>query len=565
MKKLRIGLGHSDFETLLTTDCIFVDKSLLIQDVIDDANAILLFPRPRRFGKTLNLSMLRYFFEKRPDGKERGALFQNLKIWSAGEKYQQEQGRHPVIFLSLKDIKGLTFESTLAEFAQTFCKLYNYHHYLLDSSISSLEEKEYFHRILALKGTQSDLENALHKLCIWLHNFHQQKVIVLLDEYDTPIHAGYFNSYFKEITNFMRTLLGGVFKDNEYLQKGVITGILRIAKENLFSGLNNVEVFSLLSDNYAQYFGFTQEEIDNLLNQADAEQEREKVKEWYNGFQFGQIQIYNPWSILCFLKQEGNYLPHWINTADNSLIQETLAHSNITVKQDFERLLAGETITKIIDEYVVLQDITQSEERVWSFLLFTGYLKVLNKTPLEDQFRCELCLPNKEIRAVYSRVIRDWFPSAMPSEKYKALLKSLVEGDVELFEELLQEALMDSLSYFDIKGKNPEQFYHALVLGMLIALQETHQIQSNRESGHGRYDVMLIPKDKSKLGIVIEFKSVKSEAALPEGVKIALQQIQDKHYRQQLLSEGIENILELGIAFYGKQLKLGQVSCLTLL
>jgi hypothetical protein len=559
MKKLRIGLGNSDFESLLEEDCIFVDKSLLIRDIIDDTNKILLFPRPRRFGKTLNLSMLRYFFEKRPDGAEKGSLFHELKIGSVGEKYRQEQGKHPLIFLSLKDIKSLNFKETLEAFAQIFCNLYRYHSYLLDSSMLSIGDRKYFQRILDLEPKSGDLENGLHKLCHFLYVYHKQKVIVLLDEYDTPIHAGYLSGYFKEITSFMRTLLGSVFNDNEYLQKGVITVILRIDKENLFSGLNNVEVFSLLNNRYAEYFGFTQAEIESLLSEADAVGEIEKVKDWYNGFQFGEVQIYNPWSILCFLKQEGVYLPHWVNTADNSLIRETLAHSDIAVKQDFERLLAGEAITKIIDEYVVLKDITQSEERVWSFLLFTGYLKVLSKTIQGSKFKCELCIPNKEIAALYNDVIRDWFPAAMPGYAYKALLKSLVEGDVELFEELLQLALRDTLSYFDVKGKNPESFYHALVLGMLIALQDTHFVQSNRESGYGRYDVMIIPKDKSKLGIVLEFKSVKTKAALSEGVNIALQQIQDKQYRQALQSQGVQNILELGIAFYGKQLKLARV------
>jgi hypothetical protein len=557
MKKLRIGLGNSDFENLLEENCIFVDKTLLIRDIADDTNKILLFPRPRRFGKTSNLSMLRYFFEKRPDGKNKQALFHHLNIWAAGEHYQQEQGNYPVIFLSLKEVKSLNYESALAQLANIFASLYAYHAYLLNSSLLSEEDKIYFHAILGLTATADQLTDTLRRLSVWLYHFHQKKVIVLLDEYDSPIQAAYFNEYFNEIISFMRTFLGSVFKDNEYLKKGVLTGILRVSKENLFSDLNNVEVYSLLRNDYAQYFGFTQEEVNDLLDLAEIPQEREKVKEWYNGFQFGKVEIYNPWSVLCFLKQEGYYFPHWVNTAHHGLVQETLAQSDAQVKSDFELLLAGQTIRKTIDEYVILQDINQTQERLWSFLLFTGYLKVVNKTPQGDQYLCELSVPNKEISVLYHRLIRSWFPTIMPGSTYQSLLKSLVTGDVNLFQELLEETLANSLSYFDVKGKNPEAFYHALVLGLLVSLQETHQIQSNRESGYGRYDIMIIPKDKAQLGIVIEFKSVKNEEELTSGVNIALDQVQKKHYRQALESQGIHRILEMGIAFHGKQLKLG--------
>ncbi|OPJ57623.1 AAA family ATPase [Clostridium chromiireducens] len=552
MKKIPIGI--SDFKTLIEEDYLFVDKSELIKEFWESNGQTILVPRPRRFGKTLNMSMLRYFFEN--SNEDNNYLFKGLEIENHKD-IMELQGKYPVIYLTFKDEKYSSFEYLQAGLRNILGKLYQDHKYCLNADKMDAIDKKYYNSITNKEADIIDLSNTLKKLSEYLYDYYGKKVIILIDEYDVPIQASYINNYYNEAIEFMRNLLSGAFKDNNSLQKGMITGILRVARESIFSGLNNLKVESILSYNLSDKFGFTDSEIEQLVSDYNIKEELNNIKDWYNGYYFGETTIYNPWSILNYLSSpKAGLKPYWVNSSSNDLVGILLSKGSNEVKKNLEDLVNGNNIEKVIDENIVMEDIEKSADNLWSFLLFTGYLKVNSKKRkgLKDYYT--LSIPNLEVTTLYYDLIEKWFEDTITKENYELMINSLINGDIKIFGKLLRQFVLKSISYFDVGGYEGEKVYHAFVLGMLISLNDTHEVLSNRESGYGRYDVMIIPKDISKLGIVIEFKKLDpdDDETLEETADIALKQISDKKYITTLEARGINNMKEIAIVFKGKEL-----------
>jgi hypothetical protein len=550
MKK--IPIGTSDFKEIINGNYYYVDKSLFIKEMIEDGSKVLLLPRPRRFGKTLNMSMLRYFYEKTEE--EHSYLFKNLKI-NQHKEIMDMQGKYPVIYITFKDIKYADWENCFESLKYLIKEEYSRHKYLLEGKVLEEYEKEEFIRVL--KGEAKDVVylQGLKILSKYLYRYHQQKAVILIDEYDVPIQTGYIKGYYDKIIDFMRIFLSGGLKDNHYLQKGVLTGILRVTKESIFSGLNNLKVSTIIKNHYSEHFGFLEEEIKEILKYYQIEFNMDKVKKWYNGYIFGETIIYNPWSILNYIDNyKKGFRPYWVNTSSNDLVRKVLAKSGQTVKIELEDLIKGKDIVKPINEDIVLKDVNKDSENVWSFLLFSGYLKVVHEEFKRGKTYCHLRIPNLEVKYLYEEIILSWFSESINTEKFDFMLTSLVSGDIKTFSKILKEFVLSSVSYFDTGGNESEKVYHAFVLGMLIALWEDYEVKSNRESGYGRYDVAIIPKDQNKIGIIIEFKKVDhdDQETLETAAKNALKQIRDKEYKKELVDRGIKEIIELGIAFEGK-------------
>jgi len=572
MKKLPIGI--SDFKDMVTGNYYYVDKTLFIKEIIDNGDKILLIPRPRRFGKTLNLSMVGYFYDCCPvtwspgseaSSKATGSqstdtnthLFDSLAISGAGQEYLDKLGKHPVIFLSFRNIKDPEWDSCLDKIKQLIRKEYAHHYYLLESEKLMPHERDYFQKIIDLKGSKSDYENSLENLLIFLSRFYGERAVILIDEYDAPVHAGFTYGFYDEVINFIRNFLSGGLKDTDiYLEKGILTGIMRIAKESIFSGLNNLGVYTLLSRKFNDFFGFTEEEVKTMLRDFQVLDMYDQVQSWYNGYLFGGKVIYNPWSIINFLNsEEKKLLPYWINTSDNKVVDLLLSKGGIELKKEMEQLVRGEPIEKAIDENIILKDITLREDSLWSFLLMGGYLKQTSEKQddVSGKFYYSLSIPNKEVRFTYTGIIDRYFSTKIENEKLEIMLKALIAGDIKLFEKMLKMIVLAVFSYHDL-GNEPEKVYHALVAGLLIWISNTHEVKSNRESGYGRYDIMIIPKDLTQTGYVIEFKSVdpSENETVKTAAKAALKQIEEKKYEAELVERGIKHIKKLAIAFLGK-------------
>lgn len=549
----RVPIGISDFKMLIDNGYLFIDKSLLIKEFWGSNGQTILIARPRRFGKTLNMSMIRYFFDN-GIGDNRN-LFKGLNI-EKDEEIMKLQGKMPVIYLSFKDEKHSSFDGFTEGIKELMSSLYIEHKYCLNNEELLDIEKAYYNDVINQKASLTQLGNSLKNLSKNLHNYYGQKVIILIDEYDVPIQAAYLNNYYDEVIDFMRNLLSGAFKDNVYLQKGMITGILRVARESIFSGLNNLKVESMLTYDFSDKFGFIEPEIEQLAKAYKIEDEFENIKSWYNGYFFGDTTIYNPWSILNYLASPKSGLkPYWVNSSSNDLVNVLLAKGSEDVKKDLEALINGESITKIVNENIVMGDIEKSSDNLWSFLVFTGYLKVKEAYRKEENIFYDLSIPNREVRSLYKNIIENWFTGTITKQNYNLMVDSLVNGDIKIFGKLLRQFVLKSISYFDVGGYEGEKVYHAFVLGMLISLNDSHEVLSNRESGYGRYDVMIIPKDISKLGIVIEFKKLDpdDEETLEETAHEALKQIKDKKYVVTLEARGIKNIKEIAIVFKGRE------------
>ena len=549
----RIPLGISEFKTIIEDDYLFVDKSLLIKEFWESNGQTILVPRPRRFGKTLNMSMIKYFFEN--SSNDNGYLFKGLNIESHKD-IMELQGKYPVLYLSFKDEKHSSFEYLKAGLRNISSKLYQDHKYCLNTDNI---DKEYYNSIINKKADIIDLANALKKLSQYVHSYFDKKVLILVDEYDVPIQAAYVSNYYNEAIEFMRNFLSGAFKDNSSLQRGMITGILSVAPESIFSGLNNLKVESILSNNFSDKFGFTENEIEKLANEYNVEEKLESIKEWYNGYNFGNTTIYNPWSILNYLSNpEQGLKPYWVNSSSNDLVGILLSKGSKEVKKNLEDLVSGNNIEKIIDENIVMGDIEKSTDNLWSFLLFTGYLKVnfKERKGLKDYYT--LSIPNLEVTTLYYDLIEKWFEDTITKENYELMINSLVTGDIKIFGKLLKQFVLKSISYFDVGGYEGEKVYHAFVLGMIVSLSDEYEVKSNKESGYGRYDVMLIPKDTSKMGIVMEFKKIDDflNITIEEATIAALKQIEDMKYAQELMSREIKDIIKLAIVFKGKEIKI---------
>jgi hypothetical protein len=562
----KMPIGKSDFKNIIEDNYCYVDKTLFIKEIIDKGDTILLIPRPRRFGKTLNLSMLKYFYDCCPakGAEETGSsnshkkLFDSLAISKAGSEYLEKMGKHPVIFISFRTIKELDWETCWSKIKQLMHDEYSKHRCLLKCKELEPSEKDYFKKIIDMKGNKGDYENSLEKLLIFLNRYYGERVVILIDEYDAPVHAGFNHDYYEEIINFMRNFLCAGLKDtDQYLEKSVITGIMRIAKESIFSGLNNPGVYTLLAEEFDDKFGFTEKEVEALLKDYRLLEMYDQVQKWYNGYRFGEKIIYNPWSIINFLGSKGKELePYWINTSDNQIVESLLSKGGKELKEELEQLIRGETIEKAIESNIVLKAIGSREDLLWSFLLMGGYLKQtakrMDRTTGKMYYTLEI--PNMEVRTIYIGIIDRYFTGKIENRKLEIMLKALIDGDVKLFEKMLRKVVRAVFSYHDFSGE-PEKVYHALVAGFLTWISNTHEIKSNRESGYGRYDIMIIPHDLTQTGYVIEFKTVDKEdnETVDTAAAAALAQIEEKKYQTELIERGIENIKKLAVVFSGKE------------
>jgi len=555
---MKLPIGQSDFRGIIEGGFEFVDKSLFIRDILDDTQVILI-TRPRRFGKTLNLSMLQYFFAQKVLGVSTTGLFDNLLIAKSGDQYWQHQGKYPVIFFTLKDVKGMNFKQAYEMLYELIVELYDKFHYLLESNHLSEQRKKFCKIILDREANPSQMQTALKILISCLAEHHGVKPLVLIDEYDTPIQHGYVNGFYREIMDFVRSFLGLALKDNSSLFKAVLTGILRVSKESLFSDLNNLEIYSLLRSEYGAYFGFTEKEVSDLLIKANLQDQSESIRDWYNGYQMGGTIIYNPWSIINCLKQKGELQPYWVNTSDNVLIKDLIIHSSTAFKSEIESLLQGKSVEVLIDERMVFHYLKSDESAIWNLFLMAGYLKVLERKATEQGILCILAIPNREIRSLYRRLVETWLSDGRQLNWYNQFLTELVNGNVSKMQRYLNEILINIVSMHDI-SKQPEVFYHGLMLGLTASLHNEYEVKSNRESGYGFYDIMMIPKDLTKLGIVIELKIAHEKEELEKVAQLGVKQISDRHYIAELTTRGISRILKMGIAFCGKQLEVAYES-----
>lgn len=550
----RLPIGIDDFKKLIEGNYQFADKSLFIKDVMQDGAEVIVITRPRRFGKTLNLSMLYYFLQLSPHQDQN--LFELLNISEHKEFCQKHQQQYPVIFVSFKDIKKTSFDAALDDIVELIRNLYGEHRYLLEGDSLYEDEKAIFIALLDKKGGQSDVESAIAQLSMYMERKFNKKPIILIDEYDTPIQESYMQGYYSEMINLMRSILGKALKGNKNLYKAIITGITRVSQESLFSGVNNIEVYSLLREEYGQYFGFTEPEVIKLIAETGKEVSLEKIREWYNGYKVGKYTLYNPWSIIKCLKNHGSLEPYWVNTASNDLISTLLKNSKIAVKQQFEELLQGNTIEQPISENLVFAEIETQEDALWSLLLYAGYLKVLSRELLDYQLMAKLAIPNKEVGFVYDKIVRGWFSKAVDFQSYNDFIQSLASGDLEKFKIYLSNYIMQTGSYFDFNSNTPEQIFHVFILGLVLGLRDIYEIHSNKEFGLGRCDVVFIPKDKSANGIILEFKTSSSSNLLLDKAKEGLAQIRDNKYIQIFKSHNIQSIIAIGIAFFGKEVEM---------
>ena len=539
----RIGIGLSDFKELIEEDFYYFDKTKFIDEIVKDGAKVKLFTRPRRFGKTLNMSMLKYFFDVEKK-EENGKLFKDLYI----EKTEsfKEQGQYPVIFLSLKDLKAATWEIMEKDIKSTVASLfleYEDLYYELGEF-----DKPLFKKIATKEEGIENLKEALKVLVKILYKKYNKKVVILIDEYDSPLVSAYINGYYGKAKDFFKTFYSTVLKDNNYLQMGVLTGIIRVIKAGIFSDLNNLRTYTILSDDYTDSYGLTEEEVEKSLNDYGIGQEISKVKDWYDGYKFGDSEVYNPWSILNFL-QDKELRAYWVDTSGNDLINNVLKMKNKNIITALERLFNGEGLRQNLSGTSDLSKILSNDE-IWELLLFSGYLTIEEKI---DQDNYILRLPNKEVKSLFRKTFIETYIAR--GSKLSFLMESLVENKIEDYEENLQEILLTSVSYNDTKKGN-EAFYHGLIMGMGLYLEGEYITKSNIESGLGRYDFLIEPKNKSKRAFIMEFKSIDSVEKLEEVSKEALKQIEDKKYDVSLKQNGIKEITYIGIAFCGKQIKI---------
>ena len=544
--KRRIGIGVSDFKKFIEQGYFYVDKTPLVEELYRTDGEVILFTRPRRFGKTLNLSMLRYFYEKNEESNAR--LFEHTAIWTR-EECRALQGKYPVIFISLKDCKGTSWKSVYSRLVECIIEEFNRHFETLSPHLSKHVLADYT-SILTRTATTGLFEKSLQFLSRLLNEFYQQRVIVLIDEYDAPMHAAYTYGYYDEMIDFMRPFLSKVLKDNISLERGILTGILRAAKEGIFSGLNNLRVFTLLDEEFSDKFGFTLPEVDILLSETNLEQKSLSIKEWYNGYRCGNETIYNPWSLLECIANKGKTGQYWANTSDNALIGRLIAQADVSVKAELELLLQGGTVEKALDNGLIFPGMEKNHTAVWSLLLYAGYLTFIKKS----ENVCELALPNEEIRVLYKTLITGVFEESLGASNVATLRDALSTANAEQFGQLVQGFIKNSMSAFDLPASEPERSYHLFVLGLLVLLEESYLVKSNRESGYGRYDILLIPRDPQRWGMVIEFKKVASGESMSEAADRALDQIREKAYGAELLQQGVHKSVAFGVACEGRKI-----------
>jgi hypothetical protein len=550
----RLPIGISDFREVRQGAFYYVDKTALVGEVLRAGAKVILLPRPRRFGKTLNLSMLRTFVERGPDARP---LFAGLAVEAEGEEVWAHFQRHPVIFMTFKDVKAASWPQCLAAIQGVLAETLTAHRSLLTDGALQPEDADTFTAILSRRADEVTCWGALRLLSRLLHAQGGERVVILIDEYDTPIHAGAARGYLDEVVTFFRNFLSGGLKDSPHLEKGVLTGILRVAKESIFSGLNNLAVYSLLSRSFATAFGFTEEEVRRLAADLGAADQLAELSRWYNGYLFGGQLIYNPWSVLSYLgNQDDGFRAYWVSTSSDEHLRALLLRHG-TGAGEMETLLQGGTIDKPIEENVVLRDLERQPEALWSFLLFSGYLKATTVRQGDEGTAATLAIPNREVAMTYRTTFRLWLEASLGGAgRVQQLLSALLTGAAADVEDFLGEIVASTLSVHDVgDGGEPERVYHAFLAGLLVALAPRFEVRSNRESGYGRYDVMVLPKEAGEPGVVMELKVVNTRRGeTPEAaLTAAAQQLRSRDYAQELRQRGAQPIHELAIAFSGKQ------------
>ena len=558
-----IGIGKQDFASIIEDNCFFIDKTNFIKEWWDSKDDVTLITRPRRFGKTLNMSMLNCFFSNQY--KNRSDLFEGLSIWG-NQDYRKIQGTYPVIFMSFASVKADNLNDTKIQIKAQIESVFKKHRYLLTGDTLTSEEKQDFENTnIHMGDAESGLK--LNTLCEYFYRYWGQKTIIILDEYDTPMQEAYLHGYWTEFTSYIRSLFNATFKTNPYMERSIMTGITRISKESIFSDLNNLTVVTTTSNRYATSFGFTEDEVFLAMDEYGLSKERNSVKKWYDGFKFGkQNDIYNPWSITNFLKEK-QISPYWASTSSNGLVNRLIRTSSADIKSMMETLLDGGSVEVNFDEQLVFEQLDHDENAIWSLLLACGYLKVdsLEKRGLTLDPWYSLSITNLETVSMFSNMFRGWFNTSISN--YNGFIKALLQGNVREMNIYMNEVALSTFSSFDTgnhpSGKSePERFYHGFVLGLLVELRDKYEVKSNRESGYGRYDVMLIPCNKNSHAIVIEFKVIDpdEEKSLDETANSALQQIDEKNYDAELLSQGYDkkSIQHYGFAFEGKKILIKQ-------
>lgn len=544
-KNKSLPIGVSDFK-LATTGYYYVDKTLMIRDFLDKKPMVSLFTRPRRFGKTLNMDMLRVFFEK--TNEDTSVYFKDKQIWQCGDYYTKHQGQYPVIFLTFKDVKSMTWEETFQKIRRLISLEFIRHNELEASSILTAYEKEQYHLLAGDSGDEVDCQMGLQLLSLLLHKHYGRECIIIIDEYDTPIQQGHTCNFYPEIVNFMRNFFSGGLKDNPHLAFGFLTGILRVAKESIFSGMNNLKTYSILDDGYSSYFGFTEKEVKDMLRYYGKDDKYNELSEWYDGYRFGNTEIFNPWSVINYISDNCFPKAFWQSTGSNEIIGEIIQTATPEITKDLYKLLCGEKIAAYIDTGVIYPEVQNNPYSIYSFLLVAGYLKVANIYPQSDgNFMCDVAIPNKEITFVYEKEVLN---RTNQNSLAISISQAIFSKDTQKLQALLEDFMVKSISSID--GAN-EGFYHGMMLGLCAILGNRYKIRSNRESGLGRFDIQLMPLTKGMPGFIFEFKHTKDEhtdlSALADS---ALQQIEAKKYDTELRDNGVNSIISIGIAFRGK-------------
>ena len=552
MRWIPLPVGVENFEDLHRNGYYFVDKTLFIKELLDMKGKVNLFTRPRRFGKTLNMSMLRYFFEQgKTDNTE---LFRGLKIMDAGEEYLAHMGKYPVISITLKSMKQYSYELAFDMLKKAVEGEFTRHWQEIEESGKLTGEKlERYIRIRDLKGGENDYADSLKFLSECLYTCTGQRSVILIDEYDVPLENAYFSGFYDRMVALIRSLFESALKTNDNLEFAVVTGCLRISKESIFTGLNNLNVVSITNKTFAEHFGFTQEEVEQMLRDYGLKENLETVRKWYDGYQFGETEVYNPWSVInyvnsCYKDKHAFAKPYWSNTSSNSIVRNLVEHADISVKQEIEALIEGGTIEKPIHEDITYDDMDSTEDNLWNFLFFTGYLKKISERQEGETIYMEMAIPNSEVRYVYKNAVLRWFEEKTKKKELTPLYESMLNGDSEKMAEILSENLMETISFYDYQ----ESYYHGFLAGMLKNIGN-YIVQSNRESGNGRPDILVrYPSVRGK-AVIIEIKVAKTYQGLEEKCDEALRQIEEQKYEEALRQEGYQDILKYGVAFYRKE------------